>query len=350
MSYPVCENTVLGYYRTEAEIKTFRYTWEIPNFWDAYPLMFPVMINPDGDQPFDFELRDDASSEHLDLYMLTKSLAFKCAYRVSITHNQFTKETFGNDIILDVSEPIKEIFLFRESIEILSKMRDQYVTNNCLTIYFQCKWYIVRSEVSMHTTMKITYDELFTTNEIDLVPDKESLVTFIIGDERLYVNKNLICKNSTVFKAMFNCDMKERVTNEIRIIDTRYDIIKHILTFIQFNVLRNFDVNNVEILSELFIAADMYDIPDLKVLCEFQLIQLIDETNYIEFLKVAWLDSTTYLKNYIQQFLQIRGKRIFNGQMEELLKEKSESLLHATRCTKNVTASYNSATKTKIYL
>lgn len=317
----------IGYCRTEENIVTLTYTWEITNFWDVYQMMLPIYTGYVDSQYVQFRLDFDSEKQNLDLYLISTHNHIGIC-RVFLKNNQ---PNFYKTInIADIGDQTE--FLCSIPIILLLKDTTEYLSDNTLTIYFECEWHNGISQKTMCTKISESYIKL-PEDTSTAVFDQESLVTFIIGDERLYANKNVICAKSIVFQSMLNCQVKESV-NEVKITDVEYDILKLLLSYMQFCFIPNLNVENIEILSDLLIAADKYDVQDLKILCELHLIKLVNIENYAEILTKVCLNDTKYLEKYIVEFIQVQPKCIFKPEMTKLIETNSASLLHSTKHTK----------------
>ncbi|KAL6439814.1 hypothetical protein ACFW04_004089 [Cataglyphis niger] len=120
--------------------------------------------------------------------------------------------------------------------------------------------YLTTHNIISHSHVKpaITDTNIFVSKEKS-VP---FVSCFVINNERLDANKT-----------MFNCSIEESVNNEVVITDIRYDILKELLYFVQIGYLsKPLEKLYLNGICELFVAADKYDIQDLKSICEQHLI------------------------------------------------------------------------------
>ncbi|XP_032665397.1 speckle-type POZ protein-like [Odontomachus brunneus] len=310
----------IGYCRTEEQILTLTYTWEIENFWNVYQLMLPIYTNIINMKDIQFQLNCDSEKQNLDLHLIS-SQKYMGLCRVFLKNNGPNFYKMVN--MLDLSD--RNIYICSIPIILLLKKTREYMPNDTLTIYIECEWQNDVSQKIMFTRISESYVNLSEKTK-ETVLDKESLVTFIVGDKRLYANKNLICAKSTVFEIMFSSKMKKGETNEVKITDVKYDILKLLLSYIQFCLIPDLNVKDVQILSDLFMAADKYNIKDLKILCEFHLIKLINAENYTELSAKICLKNTQYLEKYIQDFAKIRTKCIFEPEVIKLIENSASSL------------------------
>eukprot|EP01126_Amoeba_proteus_P049147 TRINITY_DN5727_c0_g2_i6.p1 TRINITY_DN5727_c0_g2~~TRINITY_DN5727_c0_g2_i6.p1 ORF type:complete len:286 (-),score=55.05 TRINITY_DN5727_c0_g2_i6:119-976(-) len=83
-------------------------------------------------------------------------------------------------------------------------------------------------------------------------------------DSFIYAHKIILCSRSEVFKAMLLNDHKEGGSDEIVLQDISNDVLKKLLLFLYTDTV---DINGETVL-ELFCAADKYNLPRLKYMCE----------------------------------------------------------------------------------
>jgi len=95
------------------------------------------------------------------------------------------------------------------------------------------------------------------------------------GSIKFECHKVFLASSSPVFKAMFNTQMKEKISNEVHIDDVKPDVMADLLQFIYTGKFSNFD----KFAMDLFIAADKYQIESLKKLCERELVKSIGMEN-----------------------------------------------------------------------
>jgi len=95
------------------------------------------------------------------------------------------------------------------------------------------------------------------------------------GSIKFDCHKVFLASSSPVFKAMFNTQMKEKISNEVHIDDVKPDVMAVLLQFLYTGKVSNFD----KFAMDLFIAADKYQIESLKKLCERELVKSIGIEN-----------------------------------------------------------------------
>ncbi|CAO1432572.1 unnamed protein product [Diamesa tonsa] len=89
--------------------------------------------------------------------------------------------------------------------------------------------------------------------------------TIIVASKEFKVHKSVMSARSTVFMKMFETNMKEAADNKVEIIDVDKDVFEQLLIFVYSGKI---PVNLDLYAMDLFVAADKYEIEDLKDLSE----------------------------------------------------------------------------------
>ena len=107
-------------------------------------------------------------------------------------------------------------------------------------------------------------------------------IVVVVGKQEFPAHKAILAERSEVFEAMFNVDMKESHEKRIVIEDMTSDAVSDLLTFIYTDTAPN--ISECSRAEELLAAAEKYNIPRLKAICEAELAKCIDITNVIDML------------------------------------------------------------------
>jgi len=119
-------------------------------------------------------------------------------------------------------------------------------------------------------------------------------------------HKIILTSRSPVFKTMLELDMKENNTGRIEIKDMNLKVFEDLLKFIYTCEAPNIDDHTLE----LFSAADLYQLEDLKKLCEMKLSFGIDVANCINLLILGDLHQAQSLKAAALEFIAKNMKKI----------------------------------------
>ncbi|XP_070168760.1 TD and POZ domain-containing protein 3-like [Polyergus mexicanus] len=305
-----------GVYHCETRLEQNRlcYTWNIPDILEIYK--FGTALYSVESKSFTFQMC--RAKDSLNFYCIPNVLytSYNISYSVFLKTNtgemtNVLKPTYINLIHNSSaysSSNCKESLFYELPISHLSN-KHFLSPNNTLTIRFELYIFVRTYNNSVSYSYKRpAMADIFVPKE-----KSDSIVSFIINNEHLEANKNSLCLKSKVFKAMFNCGLEESVNNEVVITDIGYDILKELLSFVQIGylskTLEEIDISGNAI-CELFVAADKYDIQDLKLICEQYLIIKTTEKNVVEHLKIAHLNNGKILKKYTKDFIKLYSKDI----------------------------------------
>ncbi|CAG0905770.1 unnamed protein product, partial [Cyprideis torosa] len=120
-------------------------------------------------------------------------------------------------------------------------------------------------------------DKLFTSG-------LHSDVTLLVEDRKFAVHKAILAAQSPVFASMFQHEMVEKQTGEVRINDISADVIEELLRFMYTGNVKNIEKNR-----ELFAAAAKYNLEALKKICEKRLACSLSSENLYQTLVLAEL-------------------------------------------------------------
>ena len=93
----------------------------------------------------------------------------------------------------------------------------------------------------------------------------------------------MLMARSPVFKKMFEIDMKEAESNQVTIEDITEAVGKEMITYIYTDKAPNIK----GMVEELWFAADKYELPGLKALCENEIVIQLNTDNAAHFLLLA---------------------------------------------------------------
>lgn len=123
--------------------------------------------------------------------------------------------------------------------------------------------------------------------------------TLVAGDREYEVHKAILTARSTVFDAMFRNNFKEAKSNRVVIYDIDHDVLKELLHFVYTNEAPNLD----KMAKDLFVAADKYDLQQLKKMCEKALCVNLSIETAIDTLILAERYGANQLKAYTESFI-----------------------------------------------
>merc|ERR1719347_1344589 len=130
--------------------------------------------------------------------------------------------------------------------------------------------------------------------------------TLVSGAREFRCHKVILAARSSVFKAMFTHDMEETRDNVVNIVDIEADTIHDMLLYMYGKEDADLDTKA----ERLLIAADKYNLTDLKAQCELSLSQNIKIENVLDLLLLADLHRATTLKKKIFKYIVDNGREI----------------------------------------
>ncbi|KAF8771295.1 TD and POZ domain-containing protein 5 [Argiope bruennichi] len=142
-------------------------------------------------------------------------------------------------------------------------------------------------------------------------------------------HKVVLSASSSVFKAMFSNDMKEKFSSCVDINDFSDDTINRMLLFIY-----NTRVEDLtwETASQLYVAADKYAILGLKNICSSYLKDNLSLNNACEALLLSDLYTDGDLKSVVQGYILGHIQNIVNTAKWKILMETNAKLAAETLC------------------
>ncbi|GBN50549.1 Speckle-type POZ protein B [Araneus ventricosus] len=135
-------------------------------------------------------------------------------------------------------------------------------------------------------------------------------VSLRVHNEAFPVHKAVLAARSSVFKTMFDTDMKEKFTNTIEIDDIEPNTMRQFLLYIYCDTLENIQWENA---CSLYLAAEKYAVLGLKEWCSSFLKMNFSLTNVCEILVLADMLRDEELKNSAQNFIQNNDTVIMNS-------------------------------------
>ncbi|XP_054713796.1 speckle-type POZ protein B-like [Uloborus diversus] len=132
-------------------------------------------------------------------------------------------------------------------------------------------------------------------------------VTLQVGEEELNAHKLVLCARSKVFAAMLEHDMEESRRRRVDIVQMEYNTLEEMVHYMYSGQLRA--LPNEEAL-KLFVAADRYDVAELKASCREIILASVSLSNVCDIAEVADLHNDELLINSVKAFVSKNGKEI----------------------------------------
>ncbi|XP_024886042.1 BTB and MATH domain-containing protein 43-like [Temnothorax curvispinosus] len=151
----------------------------------------------------------------------------------------------------------------------------------------------------------------FEGSTLEFISKNEKSIKFIVGEEQYVIPKKLLCDtNSSYFKiiCLTRGEKEKDMTNELAT-DNELQTFKQILVFILTGSIKQCDY---EMLKKLLTAADKYDVPTLKLTCEYYLLRYITIKNAVELIQLALLSNAKFLETHSTIFIKFYVKEIMD--------------------------------------
>lgn len=191
------------------------------------------------------------------------------------------------------------------------------VVNDCLKLVCEIipKNIIVTEMGLPETALSLRLQECDKYKAL-LDDSKHTDVTINVGDKQLRAHKAILAAKSSVFAAMFNSDMLESNNSSVNIVDYSYEAVKEMLTFMYTGMLQFVDDEKDSKLLplRLLVAADKYDLPGLKLLCEKKLGDNLTSNNVISLLEFADKCNANNLKDRAVNYIVENAHDIVHGE------------------------------------
>lgn len=101
----------------------------------------------------------------------------------------------------------------------------------------------------------------------------------------LKANKSVLSEKSSVFKSMFTIDMEEAASKSVDIIEFKGPVMRELIRFIYFGKVRDLEQINME----LYKAAEVYNVQELREICLKSIITEICQENFFDVVQFAEL-------------------------------------------------------------
>ncbi|KAJ3685880.1 hypothetical protein LUZ61_015044 [Rhynchospora tenuis] len=129
-------------------------------------------------------------------------------------------------------------------------------------------------------------------------------VTFQVEGERIYAHRFMLAARSPVFEAELYGPMIEAISSSIKIKDMKVEVFKALFHFIYTDNFEGHELKDlsVELVQDLFVAADRYALEMLKVQCQQRLWVALCIDTALSTLVLAERHSSVWLKDKCLEF------------------------------------------------
>ncbi|XP_014237892.1 protein maternal effect lethal 26-like [Trichogramma pretiosum] len=284
-------NKITGY--TQIPTKDCDFTWVIkdfPLYWQKIKvnLMSPA-FNVGGDDQMQFALKlnkistlGGADKGRLDLHRVQKYAQPSCKYKITFikddkpVHAQSMKYTFSTT---DYVVPILTL-QNNELLEFISST-GTVIIHLVLSVFTgDEKKFLKKESVDTNKVLvpKYNFDWIFLNENLSDFKLKTA------SGKEIPAHRVVLANFSPVFKAMFSLDMLEKKSQSVDMIDISYDAAVEMLRYFYIGTIES---RKVSLIIDLLVAADKYQVDELKNECERILSSLLSPENAVDILQVA---------------------------------------------------------------
>jgi speckle-type POZ protein len=302
-------------------LKSIEFNWKITNFsqqklnYGPGKLMrsLPFFVGCEGDLKFilDFYPQGDVRSgdtevtngeKWVSLFLQTEDTKkYVNSHRIEFSILDKNGEKFGT-IHFHRKIPMNRGYLQFIRLTDLENPANNLLPNDTLTIC--CRVEETKSKTEGECNCQMEQPQT-ADNRRKLCQDLASIpvhkyadFVFKVNNVRIPAHRVILAARSPVFAAMFQNDMLENRTNEAEITDVTLDAFKALLRFIYTG---HCQVGNWA--EELLVAANKYDIQDLKKLCAKELGKKLTVDNAVRLLVLSDLHQAEDLKDGVMRFI-----------------------------------------------
>jgi len=187
----------------------------------------------------------------------------------------------------------------------LNSSRERLLPKDCFEFF--CELKISGLQRTTHGTSRPTFslpdskeDACSCSEMLGLLESGELAdVQIVCGEKNLPCHKFVLASKSSVFRAAFVHNMKEKSTGKITVMDTYEDVIEDMLTHIYGGKIDGLE----DKAEKLIVVADQYNLKQLKKHCEELLAKCLKIENCLHFLILADMHSADGLKSVATRFV-----------------------------------------------
>ncbi|UYV63478.1 SPOPL [Cordylochernes scorpioides] len=123
------------------------------------------------------------------------------------------------------------------------------------------------------------------------------------NNKEIHAHKNILSARSSVLAAMFKNEMKEKKENCVDLSHIKFEILEQVIYYIYTDSCPKL----IEMADKILPLANMYDLENLKIQCEKELITEVKIYTVTQILILAHIHSANQLKEYSIKFFKIHA-------------------------------------------
>ncbi|XP_064455419.1 speckle-type POZ protein-like [Ornithodoros turicata] len=205
---------------------------------------------------------------------------------------------------------------------------NRYLSDDVLTLCFELTTY-----ETYRTTLCSSIEHEGPTIQDDLrqlkISNESSDVVLVAhGGKKIHAHKLVLAMRSSVFRAMFANDMKEKRESEVTLEDTDAALVEEMLTFMYTDSAPNIK----SMATDLILMADKYDLGRLRLLCERELSSNFSVDTVVDVLRLADKLNLTYLPNAAVMYINLHSSDVRKTNGWKAMVQEEPRLLERIFC------------------
>lgn len=303
---------------TEFKLSECELQWSVKNFTfcnkEIGESINSPFFSPEEDSEMTWYLKlypqgkNDEFKDHLSICIILqcpKELKVEAKYKLELISDKNTEES--NYLVSAQSNftcergRVHKNFIKKEYI---LDTRRGFLPNDTLTIVCSIKAGIDKSFTNIENdfqNMQICERKPLILHDFERMLEDKILTdtTLVCGLRSFEVHKAVLAARSSVFLAMFQSNMQERENNQVIIEDIGQEALEELLRFIYAGKIENLEA----VSRSLLVAADKYDVFELKAVCENCISNDLTIENAIDTLEFAELYGANNLLEQATKFI-----------------------------------------------
>ena len=203
---------------------------------------------------------------------------------------------------------------------------DRYLYRGKLTIQVKATLHCFTQTSNLMESSEISEIDLPLYRGLKTLLDDKLFVdvTLKCGQKEFKAHKAVLASQSPFFKSMFETDMKDNVsTNVIEISNTEPEVVAAMLSYLYTGTAPNIE----EMLKDLLVVADKYQISELSALCEKRLKSDLSVSNVVDSLILANMHNAPCLKTACLAYIRRHTSEVQQTAQWQNLKDNFLPLL-----------------------
>ncbi len=190
-------------------------------------------------------------------------------------------------------------------------LQQEFVHNDTICAYFKIKIYVMQKPI-VHTPDPPKFDLSKVLNDARL---KETFtdISLVCGSLEFKVHRVVLASQSAFFNTRFE-ERWQTQDKKVDMSDLSPSLLKAIISYVYTGEVASID----NISPDLFVAADKYQLPALKAVCEQSLVRTLKIDNAIRFLRLATTLNADVLQQHVLGFLVANHAIRSSKEWEEL--------------------------------